>query len=48
MKILKAIKIFLSYAWGQPDKHLPKQYRQKRISLMTAYEIAASWYRGHK
>lgn len=43
--IIKAIEIFLSLAWQQPDKHLPKKYRQNRISLMTAYEVAASWYR---
>lgn len=42
--IIKAIEIFLSLAWQQPDKHLPRQYRQTRISLMTAYEVAASWY----
>ncbi len=43
--MIKAIRIFLNLAWQQPDKHLPKQYRQTRISLMTAYEVAASWYR---
>lgn len=48
MKILKAIEIFLNYAWSQPDKHLPREYRQSCISLMTAYAVAASWYRGHK
>lgn len=46
MKLLKAIEIFFSYAWQQPDKHLPREYRQTRISLKTAYEVAASWYRG--
>ena len=47
-KLFKAIEIFYSYAWSQPDNHLPKEYRQSRISLMTAYEVSASWYRGHK
>jgi len=46
-KLIKAIEIFFSYALRQPDKHLPRQYRQDRISLLTAYEVSASWYRGH-
>lgn len=46
--LFKAIKIFASLVWSNPDKHLPREYRQSRISLMTAYEVSASWYRGHK
>lgn len=45
--LLKAIEIFTSLVWSQPDKHLPREYRQSRISLITAYEVSASWYRGH-
>ena len=37
------MEIFFELVYYQPDKHLPKNYRQSRIGFITALKVAYNY-----